>query len=257
MQGASSSSPLIVTFANEGFLPMLEVWTASLARLGVRRLRIYGLDDATLAWCSSRGIETRSMSWSGTRRELWQARLGVFRQLLDDGEDFIHSDADAIWIRNPLEEGSAPALASDLVFSQGTYWPEDVHDGQGFVVCCGWFRARPTEAARRFLHEAEEACRTTRDDQITINRLLVDGGARWEPTDADYTIPFRDRVIRCWNRPIHARLGATGLTVALLPHREFQRLPESYDGVIVRHFLLPKACEDRVAALRELGALPS
>lgn len=117
MKATSHSSPLVVTFANAAFLPMLEVWTACLARLGVRRLRIYGLDDATLAWCSSRGIEARSMPWSGTRQDLWQARIRVFRQLLDDGEDFIHSDADAIWIRNPFEEGSAPALADDLVFS--------------------------------------------------------------------------------------------------------------------------------------------
>lgn len=249
--------PLIVTFASAGFLPMLEVWTTSLARLGVHRIRVYGLDEATRAWCASRGIESRALSWSGNLKALWQIRTGVFRQLLDDGEDFIHSDADAIWIRNPLEEGSARALADDLVFSQGTYWPPDVHDLQGFVLCCGWFRARPTEAARAFMRAVDEDGATLKNDQIAVNRILVAGGARWNRADADYTLAHGDRLIRCWNEPIHARLESTGLTVALLPHREFQRLPEPYDGVVVRHFLLPKACEDRVEALRRMGALPS
>ena len=221
MKATSHSSPLVVTFANAAFLPMLEVWTACLARLGVRRLRIYGLDDATLAWCSSRGIEARSMPWSGTRQVLWQARIRVFRQLLDDGEDFIHSDADAIWIRNPFEEGSAPTLADDLVFSQGTYWPPDVHERQGFVVCCGWFRARPTDSARTFLRVVEHEGLTLQHDQTAVNRVLVDAGARWSRIDADYTLTHGDRVIRCWNEPIHTRLESSGLSVALLPHREF------------------------------------
>lgn len=257
MNEPPNAEPLTVTFASEAFLPLLEVWAESLGRLGVRRIRVYGLDAPTLAWCASRGIDARPVRWSGGLGELWRVRIGVFRALLDEGEDFIHSDADAIWIQNPLEEGAARGLGDDLVFSQGTYWPPDVHDRQGFVVCCGWFRARATDAARRFLRAIEADGASLRNDQIAVNRRLVADGARWSRVEADYAIPFRDRQIRCWTEPIHATLESTGLTVALLPHREFQRLPEPYDRVVVRHFLLPKGCGDRVRALRELGALPS
>lgn len=247
------SEPLTITFANEPYLPLLESWWRSLQRLGVRRIRVYGLDAATVAWCERHGVEAESLPWNGTRGELWQARIGVFRRLLDDGEEYIHSDTDAIWSRNPLVEGSACGLDDDLVFSQGTYWPPDVHERQGFVLCCGWFRARPTDAARSFLREVESDARTTRNDQVSVNRLLVATGARWDAAEPEYVLPFRDRVIRCWTRPIRATVDSSSLAVALLPHREFQRIPEAYDGVVVRHFLLPPGCEDKVKALRDLG----
>jgi len=42
-----------------------------------------------------------------------------------------------------------------------------------------------------------------------------------------------------------------------LTHREFQPLPEAFDRVVVRHFLTPRGCGDKVRALRELGAFSS
>lgn len=247
------SEPLVITFANEPYLPLLGPWLDSVQRLGVRRVRVYGLDAATVAWCERRGVEAVFLPWNATRGELWQARTGVFRRLLDEGQEFIHSDTDAIWSRNPLVEGSACGLGDDLVFSPGTYWPPDVHDRQGFVLCCGWFWARPTDAARRFLRAMESDVATTRNDQVSVNRLLVAGGATWGCGECDYELPFRDRPIRCWTRPIHAIVRSSSLSVALLPHREFQRLPEPYDRVVVRHFLLPPDRSDKVQALRDLG----
>lgn len=245
--------PIVITFANQAYLPLLEPWVASLHSVGVRRIRVYGLDAATVAWCEGRGIEVMPLPWNGTRGELWQARIGVFCRLLDEREEFIHSDADAFWSRNPLVEGSACVLGDDLVFSQGTYWPPDIHDQQGFVLCCGWFRARPTDAARRFLSAVESDAATTQNDQASVNRLLVAGGARWDAGERDYALPFRDRMIHCWTRPIRATVRSSSLSVAMLPHREFQRIPEAYDRVVVRHFLLPPGCSDKMQALRDLG----
>lgn len=94
---------------------------------------------------------------------------------------------------------------------------------------------------------------TTRHDQVSVNRLLVAGGAIWGCGECDYELPFRDRTIRCWTRPIHAIVRSSSLSVALLPHREFQRLPEPFDRVVVRHFLLPPDRSDKVQALRDLG----
>jgi len=245
--------PLTITFANEPFLPLLAPWLDSLQRLGVRRIRVYGLDAATVAWCEGRGIEATSLPWNGTRGELWRIRIGSFCRLLDEGQDFIHSDADAFWSRNPLAEGSACGLEDDLVFSQGTYWPPDVHDHQGFVLCCGWFRARATDAARRFMRAVEGDAATTRNDQVSVNRRLVAAGASWDGGECDYELPFGERRIRCWTRPIHATLRESPLSVALLPHREFQRIPDAYDRPFVRHFLLPRGCPDKLQALRDLG----
>lgn len=248
------SAPLIITFSSEAFLPLLDPWTAGVKALGLGRIRVYGLDAATLAWCECHGIDTRPLPWSGTRSDLWQARLRVFCRLLADGEEFIHSDADAIWVRNPLVEGSARDLRDDLVFSQGTYWPPDVHERLGFVLCCGWFWARPTDEARAFFRAVEDDARTSRNDQVSLNRVLAARGARWSRGESDYDLPVGERLFRCWREPIRATLDTSSLTVAMLPHREFQRIPEAYEGVIVRHFLAPPGGRDRVQARRDLGA---
>jgi hypothetical protein len=248
------SDPLIITFANEAVLQLLDIWIASLRRLGLQRVRVYSLDAATLTWCSDHGVEAMTLPCGGSRAELWQARIGVFCKLLVDGEEFIHSDTDAIWIRNPLKEGSACGLRDHLVFSQGTWWPPDVHARQGFVLCGGWFWARPADATHEFFLAVEEDAKTSRHDQASINRVLATAGARWSRVEGDYELTCGERLFRCWSEPIRATLDSSHLTVALLPHREFQRLPEKFDGVIVRHFLTPRSCVDKIRALHELQA---
>jgi hypothetical protein len=43
--------------------------------------------------------------------------------------------------------------------------------------------------------------------------------------------------------------------VALLPQREFQRLPEESEHAVVKHYLTPKNCEQKLAALRAYGLI--
>ena len=251
------SEPLIVTFADSRYLPLLAIWLDRLQRLKLRRIRIYGLDPATLAWCRERGVDAAELQWQGDLRELWVRRIGVFRALLDSGEEFIHSDADAIWLRNPLEEGSAHGLQEDLIFSQGTVWPPDVHERWGFVLCCGWFWARPTSLARSFFEALEKDVRTTGDDQISVNRVLSAAGMRWQHAGrGDYQLPFHDRPVQCWIAPNRATLAAAPFGVALLPHAEFQRLPEASDRAVVKHYLTPKNCEQKLDVLRRCGVIP-
>jgi hypothetical protein len=251
-----ASEPLIVTFSDARYLPLLGIWLDKLQRLGLRRIRIYGLDSATLAWCRERGVDAAQLPWQGDLRELWVKRIGVFRALLAAGEEFIHSDADAIWLRNPLEEGSARDLRDDLLFSQGTVWPPDVHQRWGFVLCCGWFWARPTTLVHAFFEALEREVRTIGDDQICVNRLLAAAGAAWQHSGrSDYQLAFQDRPIHCWSAPIRATFQAGPLTVALLPHGEFQRLPEPTDRAVVKHYLTPKNCEQKLITLRELEVI--
>lgn len=133
------SEPLIITFVNEPFIPLLDAWVTSVRALGVRRVRAYALDQATLEWCSARGVEAWPLQSNGTRAALW--------------------------------------------------------------------------LARRF---------------------------------------------NCWTATNHATatFDDKPLSVALLPHREFQRLPEDHERVIVRHFITPSRCADKLRTLRALGVLP-
>ena len=252
-----TSEPLVVTFSDSRYLPLLTIWLDRLESLELPRIRISALDAATLAWCRARAVEALPLEWRGDLQELWVKRIGVFRALLAAGEEFIHSDADAVWLRNPLQEGSARDLPDDLVFSQGTVWPPDVHDRWGFVLCCGWFRARPTAVVHAFFRALENDVRAIGDDQICVNRLLAAAGATWQHAGSgDYRLMFRDRPLECWSTPIHAILPTASLSVALLPHGEFQRLPEATERAVVKHYLTPKNCEQKLIALREFGLIP-
>jgi hypothetical protein len=252
-----ASEPLIVTFADARYLPLLAIWLDKLQRLDLHRIRIYGLDPPTLDWCRERGIDVAPVEWRGGLGELWVKRIAVFRELLATGQEFIHSDADAIWLRNPLQEGSARDRGEDLLFSQGTIWPPDVHERWGFVLCCGWFWARPTPVVGAFFKALESEVQKTGDDQICVNRLLAAAGLVWERAGrGDYQLAFQDHALQCWSAPIRASLPTAPLSVALLPHGEFQRLPEPTDRAIVKHYLTPKNCDEKLTVLRRFGAIP-
>lgn len=251
-----NSEPLTVTFVDAAYLPLLEIWLPRLRQLGVTRVKIFCLDDTAHDWCSRESVAAERVAWSGNLRDLWVQRIRIFSALLAAGEAFVHSDIDAIWIRNPLKEGAACGRDEDLVFSQGTVWPPDVHDKWGFVLCCGWFRARPTSACQAFFQALELDVQVTGDDQVSVNRLLAALGAQWSHgRSGEYQLPFRDRQVQCWSHPIQARTSAGPLSVALLPQREFQRLPEESALAVVKHYLTPKSCPEKLRSLRDYGLI--
>lgn len=251
------SDPLVIAFADAQYLPLLAIWLGNLRRLGLARIRIYCLDSETTAWCHQQGADAVEIGWTGDLRDLWVRRIQIFSELLRAGEEFVHSDIDAIWLRNPLREGSVLECTEDLIFSQGTVWPPDVHDRWGFVLCCGWFLARPSAGAIAFFQALESDVRASGDDQMSVNKLLAAAGARWSRgKTGDYQMPFQDRAFQCWREPVRATLPEGPLTVALLPHCEFQRLPEVSDRAIVKHLLTPKNCEQKLLVFRRLGLIP-
>ncbi len=247
---------LTVTFVDSNYLPLLQIWLPRLHELGVRRVKVFCLDSVTRDWCQAEAVDCAAVEWSGDLRDLWVQRIRIFSGLLAAGEEFVHSDIDAIWVRNPLQEGSACGRQEDLLFSQGTVWPPDVHDRWGFVLCCGWFRARPTAPAQAFFQGLEADVQVSGDDQISVNRLLTLLGARWSHLrTGDYQLPFRDRAVQCWREPVRAVTANGGLSIALLPHREFQRLPEESSHALVKHYLTPKSCAQKLSALRAYGLI--
>lgn len=250
------SEPLVITFADSNYRPLLALWLDQLQALGIGRLRVYALDAPLLDWCRERGVDAAGLPWQGNLRDLWVQRIRIFSALLAGGEDFIHSDVDAIWVRNPLEAGSARECDEDLVFSQGTLWPPDVFSRWGFVLCCGWFRARPTAGARRFFAALEPDVAASGDDQLSVNRVLAAVPMRWECGHGpDYRLPFNGTSLACWTRPIRGASRDASLSVALLPHREFQRLPEDSDAALIKHYLTPKDCGQKLAIFRRLGLI--
>jgi hypothetical protein len=248
-----SDHPLIVTFSDWNYQPILENWLTRLGGLGIGGARVYCLDQQTLDWCRERAVDAELLVWDGRGSSLWKLRLGVFSGLIDAGIPFVHSDSDAVWVADPFAVGGSADQPEDLVFSQGTFWPPQTFEDWGFVLCCGWFSVKPSLASRAFFRDLVDHVATTGDDQVSVNRLLQQRNIRWDARPADYTIVANNQAIRCWHDPYHGRSADGSLGVVLLPHAEYQRLPIATEVAVVKHFLTPKRRDDKIAMLRRVG----
>lgn len=181
----------------------------------------------------------------------------MFRNLVGAGQDFVHSDADAIWLRDPVEDWMS--TDTDMIFSQGTIHPSDAHAAVGFVLCCGLFRINATAASARFLDLVAEHVVSTGDDQYSVNEVLRTNGAAWDKaTVPDYRLRMRGKPFSCWKNPIEGECAQLGLRVALIPHSVVQRIHDPIDTngrVCVKHLLTPKKAGEKLDRLRREGLL--
>ena len=126
---------------------------------------------------------------------LMRMRSRLFLHLARSGRDFVHSDADAVWLRDPR-----PWLARhggyDLLISQGTVFPSEQYRRHGFVVCAGFFLCRANRRTVGYFEQVETHAGA--DDQQRMNQvLLADPEGRWT---APRAVPFV-RGERFWERP--------------------------------------------------------
>jgi hypothetical protein len=250
---SDASEPLVLTFANSAYTPLLRHWLRRTCQLGVRPC-VIALDNDVEKTARSFEADVYRMEIGPGLPALWLRRVQLFRSLARLGVDFVHSDVDAIWLRNPvpfmLDTGA------DLVASQGTVWPPDVVDAWGFVLCCGLFLARGKNSVANLFDEV--ASRRTDiergDDQAAFNRTLHDNSPAW---DLDSTTPPRSGSwqgisFNTYPETVHAR--TKDLHVAMLPYEICPRLPEPPTGpAMVAHPLAPKQLDAKIALLEQLG----
>lgn len=252
---------VIVSFANSGYADVLMNWLVALALQRVDNYLVIALDAELHAMLTAHRIPCVLSEFNGSLGDLWVERIRAFAALCDAGIDFIHSDVDALWLRDPRQAYLADSDA-DLIASQGTVWPADVHRQFGFVLCCGLFALRSSAASRQLLAELAADVALTRDDQVSLNRLLVKRRIAWhvEPTDRYFlTLGLTNGATRvlCSRSPIVGR-SSDGLRVSVLPHHLFQRvpMPPPYGGdPFVSHPLTAKDPQAKLAEFARLGCL--
>ena len=104
-------------------------------------------------------------------------RPKLWRALVDSGRDFIHSDADALWLKDP-RPWLARQTEFDLLVSQGTVYPQSHFFRHRFVLCAGFFFCRANVQNQNYFRRVEEAKNI---DQLVMNELLLhDPEATWQ-----------------------------------------------------------------------------
>lgn len=248
--------PRIVTFCNADYIPVAQNWLRALKEIGLAgSATVVSLDDATRDSFPPAGVLHRPLP--ANPRDfgaLWSHRISVLRELLSSGQAIIHSDADAVWLRDPMPDIESCGTA--MVFSQGTIWPPDVHKRHGLVLCCGLFYLRPDPQVLVFLDAVDARMITDRDDQMAVNRVAAAWIDAWEIHDP-YEIPFRQDRFIASRRPIRARrskCAAGEISISVLPHHAYPRLLDSVtDETVVAHPLSGKSLGDKMRCLGQLG----
>lgn len=247
------TAPVTIVFADAAYASVLANWLAHVRALSIENVLVIALDAETHAATNARGIACARLRETSSRAELWIRRVELFAALVDAGIDFVHSDADAVWLRRPF--AALYGQGVDIAFSQGTIWPPDVLAHWGFVLCCGLFAVRAGPAAASFFAAVADRMTAEPDDQIAVNRTLLQLGIVWRNTQQSVTRTWRGSPFRTFNDPVVGTCA--GLSVALMPHAEFPRLPEASSRALVAHPIASAPAgpsqERRQSTLRRLG----
>ena len=245
--------PVPITFATARFTCLIDNWFEHLARAGVGRALLVALDETTAAHQAPPGCSIVRAASHAAKANFWQFRLQVFALLACWGIDFVHSDLDAVWLEDSRSECFAdPAM--DLVFSQGTYHPQQAFLAWGFVLCCGLFAVRARPATARFLAAAWERAQIEPDDQAAINLVLADSDLIWQRNhQKHYSIDFAGRSFSAYRDILKGTSAQFGLCVGLLPYHRVPRLPSEAAGAAVKHPSSPRDPAAKIPILRQCG----
>jgi hypothetical protein len=247
--------PLPVVLASGDHAPLLENWIRHTRAVGIQRFLVVAMDNSLAERVMCTGAVVARCGFDGSRSDFWLQRLLVLDFLVRHRVDIIHSDTDAIWLRDPIPEFFA-GTGFDLAFSQGVALPPDVLHHWGFVLCCGLFGVKATDASMAFFSAmvARAADEVSFDDQEAANRLLCESGVVWSTAGhASYRVRYGDYIFTCYPDVVDGTCAALGLRVRLLPHHLFPRLTDLRENAFVVHPLTPNALAAKIPLLRKAG----
>ncbi|CAM9760594.1 unnamed protein product [Ectocarpus sp. 12 AP-2014] len=147
-------------------------------------------DDSRHFIESSMGIRCLPLSAFNIsqNRQIWILRVRVVSCLVRAGYDVIMSDADALWLADPMKDFSLPGVVdSSIVAARGMY-PFDLAKAWGVTICMGFVLFRGTAsrtAMGKFLSVMNALVLESMDDQIAVNMAARALGIVWDEEGSD------------------------------------------------------------------------
>lgn len=248
----ADAGPLPLVFATGSFAPLLDNWLVHARAAGVRQPLAIAMGGA-LSPPAGSGALVIPYGFDGSLGDLWYRRTLIFEFLSGNGTDFIHSDVDAVWLKDARPLCFADG-GFDLVFSQGTNYPAEIWRRWGFVLCCGLFAVRANANTAAFFSSLRALVERIPDDQVAVNALLEQHGVAWETAGRDaYPLEIRGQSFTAYRQMLAGTSDALGLRVGLIPHHRVPRLPIAGGDAVVRHPLGPGDPVQKAEILRAVG----
>ena len=199
-----SSDNLIITQVAYNYYPIFDVWYGNMRKLGITNILLIALDPLTLARARAEGIACWYLPIFGfqksVRRLIWTQTLKIRRDILNTGVNYLHSDADAIWLKDVRE--SVFRHQTDFVTSRARGTPPSAMEKWGFVMCLGFYYCRSNDKTRAFYDTYIEYSAQLGHDQNGLNQLFLDSAIDW------HTLK---------DQSIHGNIPALDLTVTVIP----------------------------------------
>ena len=192
----NAEGPVTLVFASSQYRRTAMQWIRHARRAGCRYFRIVCMDTPLHGFLEARGegahalrlhellpgspLPDLSAATPGERlRALTPLRVQVFSRLAAHGCDFIHSDADALWLGDPRPWLLGRA-GYDLLCSQGTVHPRPHYHRHRFTLCAGFFYCRANQRTARYFRRVRALAHEHPSDQVRMNAVLLrDPAARW------------------------------------------------------------------------------
>ena len=247
-----AGGPVALAVASNEHAALLDNWLCHVHALGIGRTLVVAMDEPLAERLRGAPFPIARAGFDGTYPDFCFRRSCIWSWLADQGVEFIQSDTDAVWLRDPVSEYAGSAF--DLLCSQGTLLPRTALAAWGFVLCTGFFWARATAAIRDLFRALLSVQTTIRCDQSALNTLLLTSGTTWSTAGvASYQLEHRGHAFTCFRQPVAGCCDSLGLRLVLLPHHRFPRKQPGASDAIVRHVLRNDVKEQRIALMREAG----
>jgi hypothetical protein len=169
----------IITFCNYPYREIALNWIKHLEVLDIDNYEVLCLDAKSNDYLKSHGGNSRvldefSGDWiSGCKNSM--KRIVIFKKLLEEGYDVIHSDADALWLKDPIPD-LVEANNQDIIASTVRHhhaWPPEVRKVFGFTCCMGWIFFRSNDKTISYLDRFLNTREIKGSDQKNFNQFLL------------------------------------------------------------------------------------
>jgi hypothetical protein len=169
----------IISFCNYPYREIALNWVKHLEELSIDNYEVLCLDAESYGYlkahdCHSRMLDEFDDDWiSGCKHTM--RRTLIFKKLLEEGFDIIHSDTDALWLKNPIPD-LIEANYQDIIVStvrHGYAFPPEVREALGFTCCMGWIFFRSNQNTINYLDRFLSTREIKGSDQKNFNQFLL------------------------------------------------------------------------------------
>lgn len=212
------------------------------------------MDDASVRIFASLGIRCvpLGMILFDTIHDLWKTRIRALSCLVMGGYDVIMSDADALWLGDPMEYFSLPSVRSSGVAASRGRMPLNLSSRWGATVCLGFILFRATGPGMDMLQRSmEEFVLRIGDDQIATNKAFDQLGVVWDE-GSDMRLYNSTGLGKGTIDSLHGEDGP--FVISLLPHSAFTRRCDSTpisNATVVAHCHSTKTVRNRSSWMQE------